>query len=102
MQASTLTDIIRQKNLADSPVLDYREENGNALIKVQLRAIKLTPKKTRYDPEKLIAILRSGRIDLGYATNVTQDIRRERNSSPSVRRPRVNRKKVTYGKSSST
>jgi len=93
MQTSTLTDIIRQKNLADSPVLDYREKNGKALIEAQLRvAVQKNPSKPAYDAEKLIAILRSGRIKLGRVTNVTKDIRRERNSSPSIRRQRAKAK----------
>jgi len=82
MQTSTVADVIRQKKLANLPVLNYREENGTAVLEVQLRAVKPALKEPAYDPEKLIAILRSGRIALGYATNVTQDIRRERNSSP--------------------
>jgi len=87
MQTSTVAEVIRQKNLANLPVLDYREENGKAVIKVQLREVKPAAKKSSYDPEKLIAILRAGRINLGRVTNVTKDIRRERNSSPSIRRP---------------
>jgi len=93
MQASILSDVIRRKNLADSPVLDYREENGKAVIEVQLSMVKSSSKKMNYDPEKLLAVLRSGRIDVGYVTNVTRDIRRERNSSPSIRRPRGKSKK---------
>jgi len=93
MQTFTAAEIIKQKNLANKPVLDYREENGKALIEVQLRMVKSSSKKMNYDPEKLLAILRSGRIDVGYVTNVTRDIRRERNSSPSIRRPRGKSKK---------
>jgi len=92
MQTSTVADIIQQKNLANLPVLNYREENGTVVIEVQLRVDKPVSTKPLYDPEKLIAILRSGRINLGYVTNVTQDIRRERNSSPSIRRRRANTK----------
>jgi len=88
MQASTLTDIIRQKNLADSPVLDYREKNGQAVIKVQLRAIKPVLKEPAYDPEKLIAVLRSMQFSVGHPTNATADIRRDRNASPAARRQR--------------
>jgi hypothetical protein len=93
MQTSTVAEVIRQKKLAKRPVVDYREENGKAVIEIQLRTVKSTSKKTDYDPEKLLAILRSGRIDVGYVTNVTRDIRRERNSSPSIRRPRGKSKK---------
>jgi hypothetical protein len=38
MQTSTLAEMIREKNLADLPVLDYREENGRAVIEIQLRS----------------------------------------------------------------
>jgi len=88
VQTSTLTDIIRQKNLADSPVLDYREKNGQAVIKVRLRAVKPVLKEPAHDPEKLIAVLRSMQFSVGHPTNVTADIRRDRNSSPPVRRRR--------------
>jgi hypothetical protein len=93
MQASTLSEVMQQKNLANLPVLDYREENGKAVIEVQLRSAPPKSEKQPYDAEKLIAILRSGRINVGYVTNVTKDIRRERNSSPAVRQLRKLKKR---------
>jgi hypothetical protein len=92
MQTSTLAEVIRQKNLAHLPVLDYREENGKAVIEVQLHAAPPEPEKPLYDAEKLIAVLRSMQFSVGHVTNVTKDIRRERDSSPS-RRPRHKSKK---------
>jgi hypothetical protein len=88
MQTSTVSDLIHQKNLADLPVLDYREENGKAVIEVQLRLVKPMPAEPAYDAEKIIAKFRAMQFSVGYVTNVTKDIRRERNSSPAVRRPR--------------
>jgi len=82
MQTTTLAEVMRNKALSHLPVLDYREENGKAFIEVQLRTAKPAPMKPLYNPKKMIAILRAGRIDLGFPTNATQDIRRERNSSP--------------------
>ncbi|MDZ7290640.1 MAG: hypothetical protein ONB44_13790 [candidate division KSB1 bacterium] len=93
IQTFTLAEMIREKNLADLPVLDYREENGRAVIEIQLRPVISKPEKPFYDAEKLIAILRSGRINVGYVTNVTKDIRRERNSSPAVSQPRKSKKR---------
>ncbi|MCI0698938.1 hypothetical protein L0337_43920 [candidate division KSB1 bacterium] len=93
MQTSTLAQVIQQKNLANLPVLDYREENGKAVIEVQLRVPKPIPVEPAYDPEKIIAKFRAMQIDVGYVTNVTKDIRKERNSSPAVRRPRHKSKK---------
>jgi hypothetical protein len=92
MQASTLSEVIQQKNLANLPVLDYREENGKAVIEVQLRSAPPQPEKPLYDAEKLIAVLRSMQFSVGHPTNVTKDIRRERDSSP-PRRPRRKSKK---------
>jgi len=94
MQTSTVAEVIRQKKLANLPVLNYREENGKAVIEVQLRVAPSAPKEPLYDPKKLIAVLRSGRINVGYVTNVTKDIRRERDSSPPpMRRERRKSKK---------
>ncbi|MGH7453328.1 MAG: hypothetical protein ACRENG_18405 [bacterium] len=92
MQASTLSEVIQQKNLANLPVLDYREENGKAVIEVQLRSAPPKAEKQLYDAEKLIAVLRSMQFSVGHPTNVTKDIRRERDSSP-PRRPRRKSKK---------
>lgn len=92
MQTSTLAKVIQQKNLTNLPVLDYREENGKAVIEVLFRSVKPTPVEPAYDAEKIIAKFRAMQIDVGYVTNVTKDIRRERNSSPAVRRPRVKTK----------
>jgi len=93
MQTSTLAEVMDQKNLGNLPVLEYREENGKAVIEIQLRQAVTEPPKPLYDAEKMIAILRSGRIDLGFTTNVTKDIRRERDSSPPDRsRSRKSRK----------
>lgn len=93
MQTSTLSEIIQQKKLASLPVLEYREENGKAVIEIQLRAACPEPAKPLYDSAEMIAILRSGRINPGRVTNVTKDIRRERNTSPKVqRRPRKSTK----------
>ena len=55
MQPSTLAEIVQEKNLAKLPVLDYREENGKAVIQVQLHEAKSTPKDLLYDPEKVVA-----------------------------------------------
>jgi len=93
MQTSTLVEVMRQKNLGKLPVLDYREENGKAVIEVQLRSVKPMPTEPAYDAEKIIAKFRAMQINVGYVTNVTKDIRRERNSSPAVRRPRHKSKK---------
>jgi len=90
MQTSTVADVIRQKKLANLPVLNYREENGTAVIEVRLRAVKPVLKEPAYDPEKLIAVLRSMQFSVGHPTNVTADIRRDRNSSPPGRRRRAN------------
>ncbi len=92
MQTSTLAQVIRQKNLANLPVLDYREENGKAVIEVQLRSAPPKPGKPLYDAKKMIAVLRSMQFSVGHPTNVTKDIRRERDSSP-PRRPRRKSKK---------
>lgn len=89
MQISTVAKVIRQKKLAKQPVLNYHEANGKALIEVQLRSAKPVASEPLYDADKLIAILRAGRIRLGHPTNVTKDIRKERNSSPAIRRPRT-------------
>jgi hypothetical protein len=35
MQASKVAEVIRQKKLANLPVLNYREENGKAVIEAQ-------------------------------------------------------------------
>jgi hypothetical protein len=93
MQTSTLAEIIQQKDLTNLPVLDYREENGKAVIEVQLRSVKPVPVESADDAEKIIAKFRAMQIDVGYATNVTKDIRRERNSSPAVPRRRHKSKK---------
>ena len=82
MQTSTLAEVMNQKNLGNLPVLEYREENGKAVIEIQLRQAVSEPPKPRYDVEKMIAKLRAMQFSLGYATNVTQDLRRERDSSP--------------------
>jgi hypothetical protein len=92
MQTSTLSEVIQQKNLANLPVLDYREENGKAVIEVQLRSAPPKREKPLYDAKKMIAILRSMQFSVGHVTNVTKDIRRERDSSP-PRRPRRKSKK---------
>ncbi|MDZ7363209.1 MAG: hypothetical protein ONB46_21195 [candidate division KSB1 bacterium] len=92
MQTSTLAEVMRQKNLSKLPVLNYREENGRAVIEVQLRSIKPMPVEPAYDAEKIIAKFRAMQINVGYVTNVTKDIRRERDSSP-PRRPRRKTKK---------
>lgn len=92
MQTSTVADVIRQKKLANLPVLNYREENGKAVIEVQLRSVPSKPEKPLYDAEKLIAVLRSMQFSVGHPTNVTKDIRRERDSSP-PRRPHRKSKK---------
>jgi hypothetical protein len=93
MQTSTVSDLIHQKNLADLPVLGYREENGKAVIEVQLRSVPPKPEKPLYDSAKMIAALRAGRIRLGRITNVTKDIRRERDSSPPPVRRRSRKSK---------
>ena len=94
MQTSTLADVVQQKNLGAMPVMNYREENGKAVIEIQLqRAIPELLEPPRYDAERLIAVLRAGRINLGVPTNVTKDIRRERDSSPpSLPRTRKSKK----------
>ena len=93
MQTSTLAEIMQQKNLTNLPVLGYREENSTAVIEVQLRAGKPVLKEPAYDPEKLIAVLRSMQFSVGHPTNVTADIRRDRNSSPPTSRRRRKLKK---------
>jgi len=93
VQTSTLAEVIQQKNLTNLPVLDYREENGKAVIEVQLRLVKPMPVEPAYDAEKIIAKFRAMQIDVGYVTNVTKDIRRERDSSPAVPRQRHKSKK---------
>jgi len=92
MQTPTLAEVIQQKNLADLPVLNYREENGTAVIEVQLRAATPAPRAPFYDPEEMIARFRAMQFSLGHPTNVTADIRRDRNSSPPSRRRRKSSK----------
>jgi len=82
MQTSTVAEIVRQKDLANLPVLNYREENGTAVIEVQLRSVKPVHVESAYAAEKIIAKFRAMQIDVGYVTDVTKDIRGERNSSP--------------------
>lgn len=94
MQASTLSEVMQQKNLANLPVLDYREENGKAVIEVQLRVPPQQPEKPLYDPAEMIARFRAMQFSLGRKTNVTKDIRRERDSSPPSRRSRRKSRKV--------
>lgn len=93
MQTSTLSEVIQQKNLANLPVLDFREENGKAVIEVQLRSAPSRLKKPLYDPAEMIARFRAMQFSIGRKTNVTKDIRKERNSSPPTRRQRLKSKK---------
>ena len=86
MHISTLSEIIRQKNLANLPVLNYREEKGKAFIELQLRTALAESAETSYDSAKLISRFRAMQFSLDRTTNVTKDIRRERDSSPSVER----------------
>lgn len=88
MQTPTLAEVMQQKNLTNLPVLNYREENGTAVIEVQLRAAAPALNEPLYDPEEMIARFRSMQFSVGHPTNVTADIRRDRNSSPPTRRRR--------------
>jgi hypothetical protein len=86
MQTSTLTEVVQQKNLGQMPVMNYREKNGMALIEIQLQQTPFAQTELPYDAERVIATLRAMQFSLGRATNVTKNIRRERDSSPAVKR----------------